>query len=227
MYNSDIIISKKREVIMDSQETKVCKYCGSEIPKNAKVCPHCRKKQSHKVRNTILIILGILVLLVLLFSCMNTGGSSTSETTTTTEEQATQTDYTIGQTASIDGVDITLNSASVATSIPTTFGIDQTPEAGNVFLITDWSVTNNSDSTYYLSSSTFTTYVDNNALNSDAVTYSTTNPFQFSEVGAGRQTGGTIVYQVPEGWQLFEAEVEVNIFSSQTATFTITPNQVS
>ena len=212
---------------MDSQETKTCKYCGSEIPKNAKVCPNCRRKQSHKVRNGILIGIGIIVLLALLFSCMGGGGSSSSDTTTTTTEETTQTDYTIGQTASIDGVDITLNSASVASSITTNYGFDQTPEAGYVYLITDWSVINNSDSTYYLSSSTFTTYVDNNALNSDAVTYSTSNPFQFSEVGAGRQTGGTIVYQVPENWQLFEAEVEVNVFSSQTATFTITPSQVS
>ena len=25
--------------------TKVCKYCKTEIPKDAKVCPNCRKKQ--------------------------------------------------------------------------------------------------------------------------------------------------------------------------------------
>ena len=26
-------------------ETKVCKHCQTEIPKKAKVCPNCRKKQ--------------------------------------------------------------------------------------------------------------------------------------------------------------------------------------
>lgn len=29
----------------EEKETKVCKYCKSEIPKKAKVCPNCRKKQ--------------------------------------------------------------------------------------------------------------------------------------------------------------------------------------
>ena len=49
------------------QETKTCKYCGTEIPKSAKVCPNCRKKQSHKVRNTILIILGVLMIVIIVF----------------------------------------------------------------------------------------------------------------------------------------------------------------
>lgn len=26
-----------------SEETKKCKYCKTEIPKDAKVCPNCRK----------------------------------------------------------------------------------------------------------------------------------------------------------------------------------------
>ena len=30
----------------ETPETKLCKYCKSEIPYDAKVCPHCRKKQT-------------------------------------------------------------------------------------------------------------------------------------------------------------------------------------
>lgn len=26
------------------KETKICKYCKSEVPKDAKICPHCRKR---------------------------------------------------------------------------------------------------------------------------------------------------------------------------------------
>ncbi len=39
-------------------ETKTCKYCKSEIPKGARICPNCRKKQSH--------IKGILVTFIIL-----------------------------------------------------------------------------------------------------------------------------------------------------------------
>lgn len=43
-------------------ETKKCKHCKSEIDKKAKICPNCRKKQSHIVRWIVLIIIAILVI---------------------------------------------------------------------------------------------------------------------------------------------------------------------
>ena len=41
-------------------ETKKCKYCQSDIPKKAKVCPVCKKKQK---KNIVLIIILIFVIL--------------------------------------------------------------------------------------------------------------------------------------------------------------------
>ena len=38
---------------------KVCKYCQSEIPKKAKVCPQCRKKQGGGIVKWIVIILAV------------------------------------------------------------------------------------------------------------------------------------------------------------------------
>lgn len=57
------------------EPTKVCKYCGSEIPENAKVCPNCRKKQKHTGRNIFLIILGVLVV-IMVASCIAGSGPS-------------------------------------------------------------------------------------------------------------------------------------------------------
>ena len=31
-------------------DTKICKHCQSEIPKKAKICPNCRKKQGGKLK---------------------------------------------------------------------------------------------------------------------------------------------------------------------------------
>lgn len=39
-------------------DTKKCKHCQTDIPKKAKVCPNCRKKQN----NPIITIAGILLL---------------------------------------------------------------------------------------------------------------------------------------------------------------------
>lgn len=44
-------------------ETKKCKKCQSDIPKKAKVCPHCRSKQNIGVGKIILIVLVVLLLI--------------------------------------------------------------------------------------------------------------------------------------------------------------------
>ena len=43
-------------------ETKLCKYCQTEIPKKAKVCPNCRKKQGG-VGKWIVIALVVVLLI--------------------------------------------------------------------------------------------------------------------------------------------------------------------
>lgn len=56
-------------MIMEGQETKLCKHCQTEISKKAKVCPNCRKKQSGKGK-------WVIVALVALFLFGLFGGSS-------------------------------------------------------------------------------------------------------------------------------------------------------
>ena len=36
--------------------TKVCKHCQTEIPKKAKVCPQCRKKQGGIMKWVLLVL---------------------------------------------------------------------------------------------------------------------------------------------------------------------------
>lgn len=43
-------------------ETKVCKHCQTEIPKKAKVCPNCRKKQGGILKWIIVVIVAIAVI---------------------------------------------------------------------------------------------------------------------------------------------------------------------
>lgn len=47
-------------------ETKLCKHCKTPIPKDAKVCPNCRKKQGG-VGKWIIIGVIVVILLVALF----------------------------------------------------------------------------------------------------------------------------------------------------------------
>lgn len=64
-----------------SIQNKQCKHCKMEIPKDAKVCPHCRKKQGGKGK---WIIIGVVVVLILLGAAGGDSGKSESPDITET-----------------------------------------------------------------------------------------------------------------------------------------------
>ena len=44
------------------KDTKLCKHCKTEIPKRAKVCPNCRKKQSGFMKWILVVLLALIVI---------------------------------------------------------------------------------------------------------------------------------------------------------------------
>ena len=56
---------------------KICKYCKKAIPKAAKTCPHCMKKQGGQNINTIIIVVVAVIALFVIVG--NLGSSSTPE----------------------------------------------------------------------------------------------------------------------------------------------------
>lgn len=214
------------------QETKTCKYCGTEIPKNAKVCPNCRKKQSHKVRNTILIILGIIVVIGVIGAMFSGGGNTTTtKNSTTTDTGTSETEQptvgTVGQTMTLDGVSITLNSATVSDTVDVD-GYPMTPTNGTEFLTLNFTVQNGSDSDIVVTSSSFESYVDNQTAQTSGYTYSVEGAFTSDlSLASGRETSGNIVYEVNDGWQLFETSFKPNMFIDNSIDFEVTPNEVS
>ena len=94
------------------KETKICKYCKTEIPKNAKVCPVCRKKQKHIGG---FIALGIVALIVVIIIAANAGSDSkpkkvgddksASAGSSDSEEKDV---FTKGEIAEMNGVQVTL-----------------------------------------------------------------------------------------------------------------------
>ena len=90
---------------------KKCKYCQSDIPKKAKVCPVCRRKQK---KNIFLIILLIIVLL-LFASCGTMCGIFGSAVNEVVEEEEkadaklkelTKKKFKVNETLKTDGMSI-------------------------------------------------------------------------------------------------------------------------
>ena len=46
---------------MNEEKTKTCKHCKTQIPKGAKVCPNCQKKQGGKLKWLVIIVVVIAV----------------------------------------------------------------------------------------------------------------------------------------------------------------------
>lgn len=65
-----------------SEETKKCKHCQTDIPKKAKICPNCKKKQGSALKT-----IGIVILVILVLSAI--GGSSDSDSEKTAQKSTT------------------------------------------------------------------------------------------------------------------------------------------
>ena len=59
----------------ERKDTKLCKYCQSEIPKKAKVCPNCKKKQGG-----ILKWIGIAFVVLIVIGALGGGGDNNKST---------------------------------------------------------------------------------------------------------------------------------------------------
>lgn len=84
---------------METPKTKKCKFCQSELPQKASVCPQCGKKQGGKAKWVIAVIVVLLI-----FSALAGGGEKpassseenapVAENSTTTEPNKTETEET-------------------------------------------------------------------------------------------------------------------------------------
>lgn len=205
------------------KETKICKYCKTEIPKNAKVCPVCRKKQKHIGG---FIALGIVVLIVVIIIAANAGSDSkpkkvgddksASAGSSDSEEKDV---FTKGEIAEMNGVQVTLKDYEESNG--TEF---LTPDDGNVFVIVTFEIANNSDSEISVSSiASFEAYVDDYSVSTSISAESVKDGVGTLDgtVAAGKKMSGIIGYEVPKDWKNMEISFTDNVWSDSAFKFEI------
>lgn len=222
--------------------TKLCKHCKTEIPKNAKVCPNCRKKQSG-IGKWILIV----VVAFILFGAASTGeqkpkkvepekvesteksgkkkkkakdreksGESAEETEAQTEEKST---FGIGETAELNDIQVTMKSYSESQGSEY-----NKPTEGNEFVLVEFEIANHSDKELNVSSvMSFEGYADDYALS-----YSVSALMEKNEanqldgtIAPGKKMNGVIGYEVPADWKNLEIHFTDNVWSSSKFKFEI------
>lgn len=88
---------------MSEEKTKKCKHCKMDIPKDAKICPHCRKKQKSGILKWVVLILIIGVVIGAVT------GEDKSADSTTKQTEATASDGQKQESESIEYTSVSVN----------------------------------------------------------------------------------------------------------------------
>lgn len=185
--------------------TKLCKHCKTEIPADAKVCPNCRKKQGGKGFIIAIVIIAVIIIGVAAGSSssdnepkkVSSNGNSNKET------EATQDSFNVGDTVDLKNVKATLISV-----VESTGSEYNKPTDGNIFLLCEFEIENNSDSDISVSSIlSFEAYCDDYSISESlSAALETDKNTLDGTVAAGKKMNGVIAYEVPASW----AKLEIN-----------------
>ena len=218
------------------KETKICKHCQSEIPKKAKVCPVCRKKQG---AGCLPIIIAVVVLFVLL-AAIGGGGEddepSLAETSSaessavneassvpeseTAETSEAKTVFGLGETAEMNDIQVTM-----LNYVESNGSEYNSPADGNVFVLVEFEIANNSGSDLAVSSMmSFEAYADDYALNYSlsAIMEAESGSQLDGTIAPGKKMKGEIGYEVPADWSNMEIHFTDSLWSGSDFVFEIT-----
>lgn len=204
------------------QETKLCKHCQTEIPKKAKVCPNCRKKQGGIGK---WIAVAIVVLLIIGVSA---GGGDEEEKANKVGEVSNS---NVEKESSSDKVEETSNIFKAGDIVETedlriTFVSAEQYEEDNEFLQPkdgyeywkfEFKFENISDSDKSVSSMMdWECYADNSKV--DQTWIGDDNGLD-ATLSSGRTTQGCVYFEVPLGAESIELEYDINFWKSEKIIF--------
>ena len=202
-----------------------CKTCGAQIASNAKTCPNCGAKNKKKHP----ILFGILILLVLIIAIASSGNddakkvdspTSSPNVEASSETDSAQTAFSVGETAELKDVQVTLVDASESAG-----SAYNTPAEGNVFVICEFEIANNSDEEINISSMmSFEAYCDDYACTySIGALMEKENKNQLDgTVAPGKKFNGIIGYEIPTDWEKLEVIFTPDFWSEKDITFVVT-----
>lgn len=217
---------KKGDFLMSeslNNQTKKCKHCQSDIPKKAKVCPNCRKKQGGIMKWII-----IAVVAVLLFSCgtgnndgekkpsnsnpKNVGNVNATGSEATTKEEVDNV-FEVGEIVETSDLKISFISSGEYTSDNQFIQ----PKDGYVFYRMEFEFENLSDSDTYVSTANFTCYADDYDMEAkyfDSLDLNAT-------LSKGKKTKGSVFFEVPKDAKEIVLEYELNFITEDKVIFKV------
>ena len=191
---------------MEKEGTKRCKYCKSEIPANAKVCPHCRKKQGVKIWQVVLLA----VIVVGVTGAVAGGGQPTARTaqsvsepaqeqtnaeTSQSQQEQTKTEFSQSETVTFRDVDYTVTAVEKTTGTE----YDQA-KAGYEYVIVSIRIENKSDEK--ISYNAFDWKMENSNGQEESTTFTIVDSdtaLNSGDLNPGGIVEGTVTFEEPQG----------------------------
>lgn len=243
----DIKYSKEREkIVMENNQTpqqtqipqgatKNCKHCKSIIPKVAKICPICRKKQGGIGKWIIIAV----VVLVIIGALGSGGNTENTKPVANTDQSPTNTKASTETDAPTSKSDTDTTSENV-NSDKTTFSTGETwenkymkvnylecgnytdyneyfpPADGKKVVYATFEFENVSSSDQVAMYTDFTCYAD--GYSCDGYYYADDSGFS-QTLSAGRKCTGTVYFEVPVEATDIEFEYDVNFWTSENIVF--------
>lgn len=219
---------------MAKQGTKLCKYCKTEIPAGAKICPNCKKKQGGVLKWIIIAFVAICIIGVAsggndnkpskvgdkATNASNSSSEQSSETiqSNSEESQNKESVFKVGEIAELNNVQVTMTDY-----IESSGSEWNTPTDGNIFVLAEFEIANNTNGELAISSiMSFEAYADDYSLNYSLSALLEKEGNQLDgTIAAGKKMKGWIGWEVPSDYKNIEIHFTDNVWSSNKFVFMI------
>lgn len=207
---------------MKKEGTKLCKYCKSEIPANAKVCPNCRKKQGIKIWQIILVVIVVFGVIGAFAGGSDepTSTGNKSENSEITENKEQKKEFTQNEVVTFKDVNYSI------TNVTKSAGVDyDTPKDGHEYVIVSIKIENKSDEKI-----TYNPYdwkMENSNGQEESVTFTTVDSdtaLSSGDLNAGGVKEGTLTFEQPIGDTGLKLNYYANSVFDDEASFKIKLN---
>ncbi len=213
----------------ENSGTKTCKHCKTEIPYDAKVCPQCRKKQKGGILKWLLIVIVLVIIIGVVIGSSSddkkvknvTPKNNSTDTTKESSGSNEKTEFSVGEVAEYDGVQVSVLDYEEATGDEWT-----APDDGKIFVYVNIEIVNNTDGEISVSSMmSFDSYCDDYKLDYSSnalMAASADNKQQLDgSIAAGKKMNGYLGLEVPVDWKTIEINYKDNVWLDSNFKFII------
>ena len=200
----------------NAKETKLCKYCKQEIPKNAKVCPVCKRKQGGAAKWIVIAVVAVVVIAVIAAAG---GGNETKKTGTVNgdvnnSQEASNDSFSVGDI--VETKDMRISFISAEEYVSDNQFIQ--PKEGNVFYRMEFEFENISSSDTTLSTLLdWECYADSYAVDQSWLQ----NDQLDGTLASGKKMKGAVYFEIPQNAQSIELNYKTDLWSGGKVTFIV------